>query len=350
VTQRYEFCTVLDSGYLARGLVLYRSLVERSVAFRLRVVCMDEKTERLLEQLALPGVDVISVGELEGRDPGLRAVRPDRTIKEYCWTLKPSLVLYLLEHEPELEQLAYIDADHMFWNDPAPIYRELDGGSVLIVPQRTESERVGRYNAGYVLFARSEATFEILRWWRERCLEHCEAGIDQTGDQGYLSEWPTRFAGVRVLHHPGGGLAPWNSNQHVLGTDNGVVTVDGLPLLFFHHQSLRLYRGLQRLHRLGLLGEAYRFQPRPVPVVWSINRWYRISEEERALVWEPYVSRVAEAVRDLQALDPGFDAGLRKLTRREIGDEVLRRVALRPARRALRRAERVLRQARPAGD
>lgn len=352
MTQRYELCTVLDPGYLARGLVLYRSLVERSVAFRLRVLCMDETTERLLERLALPDVDTLSVGELERRDPALAAVRPARTVKEYCWTLKPSLILHLLEREPELEHLVYVDADHMFWGDPAPVYAELDEGSALIVPQRTESERAGRYNAGFVLFRRTDVTNEILSWWRERCLEWSFAevggGNRRFGDQGYLAEWPTRFASVRVLRHPGGGLAPWNSNQHVLGTRDGTVTVDGLPLLFFHHQSLCLYRGLHGLHRLGLLGEAYRFQPRPVPLVWSINRWYPFSEQERTLVWEPYVRRVSEAIADIRALDHGFDAGLRQLTRREIGDEVLRRVALRPARRALQRVQRVVRQTRPA--
>ena len=353
MTQRYEFCTVLDSGYLARGLVLYRSLVERSVAFRLRVLCMDEMTERLLERLALPGVDVLSLGELERRDLALGAIRPARTIKEYCWALKPSLILDVLEREPELEHLAYVDADHLFWSDPAPVYVELAMGSALIVPQRTESELAGRYNAGFVLFRRTDESNAILSWWRERCLEWSYAGVGggnrRFGDQGYLAEWPTRFEGVRVLHHPGGGLAPWNSNQHALGTEDGVVTVDGLPLLFFHYQSLRLYSGLRRLHRLGLLGETYRFQPRSVPLVWSINRWYRISEQERSLVWEPYVRRVSEAIVDLQTLQPGFGAGLRQLTRREIGDEVLRTVALRPARQALRRAERVVRQTRPAG-
>jgi hypothetical protein len=348
MTQRYELCTVLDSRYLPLGLVLYRSLVERSGAFRLRVLCMDETTQRLLERLALPEVDALSVADLERHDPGLAAVRPSRTLREYCWTLKASLMLHMLEREPGLDHLAYVDADHMFWHDPAPIYRELDDGSVLIVPQRTETERMGRFNAGYVLFRRIGEAFDILSWWRERCLERCEEGVDETGDQGYLTEWPARFTDVRVLGHPGGGLAPWNSHRHVLGTRDGTVTVDGFPLLFFHHQSLRLYRGLHGLHRFGLLGQRYRFHPRPVPLVWSIDRWYPFSESERTLVWEPYVHRVSEAIADLDALDAGFDAGLRRLTRREIGGEVLRTVALRPARRALGRAKRVVREFSPA--
>src|SRR5436305_12299441 len=70
-----DFLVVLDWRYLPRAIALYRSLAAVSPSFRLRVYCMDEATERILGKLALPGLDVIGLGEPEADVPELRAVR-----------------------------------------------------------------------------------------------------------------------------------------------------------------------------------------------------------------------------------------------------------------------------------
>ena len=70
----YELCTLFDRNYLARGLVLYRSLVEEGADVRLRVFAMDDVVPKILEALALPGVEVVTLDELESLDPRLRAV------------------------------------------------------------------------------------------------------------------------------------------------------------------------------------------------------------------------------------------------------------------------------------
>lgn len=347
----YDLCTVVDAGYLARGLALYRSLEAQHVGVRLRVLCMDATSAGLLRRLALPGVELLILDELEQSDPALGAIKGTRTLVEYCWTLKPSLIRHIFKRESELGEVTYVDADHLFWDDPAPAYAELGDGSALIVPQRSGNDDAGRYNAGFVVFRRGEETDEILGWWRERCLEWSFAGVGggnrRYGDQGYLGDWPERYPGVRVLAHPGGGLAPWNYDRSRLGLEDGVVTVDGAPLLFFHHQSLRLYRGLRPAYRLRLLGDRFRLQAQPVPVVWAIGRWYSFSDEQRTLLWEPSAARLSTALAELRAVEPGFAGGLQRLPRRELAREIGRAVVPASGRRAARRITRALRPTSP---
>src|SRR5256714_14397849 len=136
-----DFLVVLDSWYLPRALVLYRSLAAVSPSFRLRVYCMDEATERILGKLALPGLDVIGLGELEADVPELRAVRGTRNQKEYCWTAKPVALLHALTREPTLGMLTLLDADLYFYADPAILLRALrPHDSILLVPHRFPPE------------------------------------------------------------------------------------------------------------------------------------------------------------------------------------------------------------------
>ena len=335
---RHELCTTVDDAYLVRLLVLHATLSERT-EFRLRVVCMDERTWELLERLALANVELIPVAEVERDDPELASVRSSRTLAEYCWTMKATLVARCFAREPTLSHLAYVDADHTFWSGVAPLLEELGDGNALLVPQRTDDDRVGQFNAGYVLFRRTEETSRLLAWWRERCLERCEADLDHIGDQPYLSEWPRRFDGVRVLEHPSGGLAPWSSDRVQLARAGARVTVDGRPLLFYHHQSFRIVEGRRWAKRLRLLGDRYVLEEGPVPFVWTIGRWYPFTAVERELIWEPYARRVSEALATLLALDRDYDPGYARLGPRAIGNEAVRSLVLRPARRVLARSE-----------
>ena len=167
-----EFCTLFDANYLPRGLVLYHSLAERCPDFRLRVFCMDSRTEDVLHALALPNLTVVSLAELESHDPVLAGVKGDRTPVEYCWTATPAICRYALETEPELREITYLDADLMFFGDPAPLFQELGSDSVLIVPHRYAPEHRGKeeasgvYNVEWLTFRRchAELTDRCLPW------------------------------------------------------------------------------------------------------------------------------------------------------------------------------------------
>jgi SAM-dependent methyltransferase len=292
---RNEFCTLFDVNYLPRGLVLYRSLADVCSDFRLRVFCMDDEVRELLDRLALPRLVPISLAELEAHDPALRAVKPTRTQVEYCWTATPAVCLHALERERDLDQITYLDADLMFFSEPAPVFDELAGDSVLIVPHRYASQwrhseaTSGRFNVQFLTFKRDERGLEVLRWWHDRCIEWCYARVEdgKMGDQKYLDEWPERFSGVHVLEHPGGGLAPWNVSRYELARQNGRVLVDGRPLVFYHYHSLRLLQPTPPARAAAALLNGYRFRDGPAPVVWTTS--YPMSPPELQMIWEPYL-------------------------------------------------------------
>src|SRR5204863_5119257 len=88
-----EFCTLFDSRYLLKGLVLHETLMRARPDARLTVYCFDDAAQELLGALALPGVETIALAELERGDAELAAVKGDRSAGEDCWTATPSLPL-----------------------------------------------------------------------------------------------------------------------------------------------------------------------------------------------------------------------------------------------------------------
>jgi hypothetical protein len=316
-------------------MVLYRSLAAVCDDFLLRVFCMDRNVERLLSSLALPHVEVIPLEALEAHDPELAAVKPSRSLGEYCWTATPAICLYALENESDLEIVTYLDADLMFHHRPDPLFEELGGDSILITPHRYAARwsgweaRGGTYNVQFVTFRRDVNGLAALRWWRERCIEWCYDRIEdgKFGDQQYLDDWPRRFQSVHVLQHPGGGVGPWNSARYRIRRRNGNLLVDDDPLIFFHYESVQLYHRLLMLRRLALRGRTWGAIDAPVPMLWAQAAAYETSADERALLWEPYARQLSDAICELRRHDPEFVGGF--------ADVGVAQLIARAARRAL---------------
>lgn len=244
------YCTYFDRHYLNRGLALIESLHRHETSpFTLFVVCMDEITRAVLAELAVPGLRLIPLHEIERKDEALLAAKGSRSLVEYYWTMTPTIILRILECHREIDLLTYLDADLFFFSTPQPIFEELGENSVLIHEHRFSPSQAslkahnGRFNVGLLSFRRDTRGLQALRWWRERCLEWCFARYEQgkMGDQLYLEDWPARFEGVSVLQHRGGGVGPWNHDQYDIGVSNeGRTMVDSAALIFYHFHSLKL--------------------------------------------------------------------------------------------------------------
>ena len=291
-----HFCTLFDQNYLFKAVVLHRSLLRHCPSFHLTAFCFDDEARRVVDELELPHVSTVSLGELEAFDPELHGVKADRSSVEYMWTATPALPLYELGNRLELDEVTYLDADLMFFSDPEPIFEELGDDSVLITPHRFSPELAhhainGIYNVQFLTFRRDERGLRALNWWHDRCIEWCYYRFEdgKLGDQKYLDDWPERFEGVHVSRHKGCGLAPWNITQFdVRETPQGVY-VDEDPLLFFHY------------HRVRLLDDG--------GSVWRPPGYY-ISPENRRLVYNPYLAELREAVAQVQQCVPAFANGL----------------------------------------
>lgn len=230
------------------GLALYHSLREHSnEPFTLWVLCFDQKTYEILDQLTLPGMRLISQEAFEAGDDELLQAKQNRNRVEYYWTCTPSLPLFILDHNPHVDLITYLDADLFFFSNPTPIFKELGDGSILIVGHRfprelLDKESFGIYNVSFLCFRRDQHGLSALRWWRDRCNEWCYKYLEfgRYGDQKYLDDWPSRFKNVIVLHHKGAGLAPWNMYQYQIIRRNDALYVDEDPLIFFHFHKFRM--------------------------------------------------------------------------------------------------------------
>lgn len=241
-----EFCTYFDSRYLARGLALAESLRVHCPDHRLWVLCLDDASYQALRVLALREVVPIPLEAFEAGDVALLAAKQTRSTIEYYFTCTPSLPLFVLRSDASVQMVTYIDADLFFFSSPEPLFSEMGGRSIAIVPHRFPAggrhfERYGVYNVGWLTFRRTEEGLACLRWWRERCLEWCfdreEPG--RFADQKYLDDWPDRFASVHVIRDAGANVAAWNLANHRVSRGPSGVLIDGEPLIFFHFHHLK---------------------------------------------------------------------------------------------------------------
>jgi hypothetical protein len=170
-----NYCTLFNSAYLARGLALYESLSRVCDQFQLYVFAFDDASFEYLKYKKLPNLTVISLHEFE--DQELLRIKPTRTAGEYCWTCTPSTILYCIEHY-NLDHCTYIDADMIFYSNPIVLNEEAGNRSVIITehrytPEYDQSATSGIYCVQYVLFKNDDAGMEVLRWWRNACIEWC---------------------------------------------------------------------------------------------------------------------------------------------------------------------------------
>lgn len=290
----YNFCTLFDSNYLSRGLVMYESLNRHCKDFHLYVFTFDNKTFEVLRKFNLLNTTIISLDQFEDKE--LLKVKKERSRIEYLWTCSSSIILYILENY-KVDNCTYLDADIYFFSSPKLLIDEIGDNSVIITehrftPRYKRYDRHGIYCVQFVFFRNSEQGIKILRWWRDACINWCyitkESG--RFGDQKYLDDWSERFRGVHVLQHLGGGLAPWNIQQYdfyLKGTQlfgREKKTKKEFEVIFYHFHGLKFLNN----NKVDLGG-------------------YEISENVINTFYKPYLGHLEKIKRDILSVDSSFD-------------------------------------------
>lgn len=225
---RTNLCTLFDSNYLDKGIVLYNSLANVSKDFCLYVLAMNDKCFDVLADLNLEFLKPIRLEDFENE--ALLAAKENRSRGEYCWTCSSSLIKYLL-NTYNLDYCTYIDADMYFYQDPQILIDEMiySGASAQVVEHRfakndNRAWRVGTYCVQFNTFKNDDKGLQILDEWVEYCLESCTQIPDgiHWGDQKYLDPLVNKYRdSICVLENLGGGMAPWNIAQYDFISDFG---------------------------------------------------------------------------------------------------------------------------------
>lgn len=258
----YNFCTLFDSRYLAKGIAMIDSLAESGIDFRLYFFPFDDKAEKVIKELDYDRVIIIPLRLFEDKD--LLKIKQSRSAAEYCWTCTPSTILYVLNNF-QAGECTYIDADLYFYSSPERIFAEMKDSSILLTEHRytreyDQTEISGRFCVQFTTFKKDPSGLNALIWWRNACIDWCYSRFEdgKFGDQKYLDDWPGRFPGVHVLEEPGGDLAPWNIQQYILLPDGKRITgrerTSGkeFAVIFYHFHDLKFFPG--NLADLGFTG------------------------------------------------------------------------------------------------
>ena len=246
MTAAHHYCTFFDRNYLVPGVALALSLRRQDPSSVIWTLCLDDETAAVVGRLSDLGMRAVPLAELEAGDPELAAAREGRTRAEYIFTLSPCLPLHLLECNPLVPSITYVDADMAFFSDPRSWWERLDRAEVLLVKHRFPDflrhlEMFGKFNVGILGFRNDAEGRRCLASWRRQCLDWCRDVVEpgRFADQKYLDAWPEQFQNVAVCDHPGINLAPWNWMSHRYRFRGGSLLVDGQPLVAFHFARFR---------------------------------------------------------------------------------------------------------------
>lgn len=292
------YLTYFDINYAVKGLAMIRSLLRQDPGSTVRVLCLDDEVLDLLAKLSIDGLIPARLSTIEAGDEDLASARSNRSRVEYYWTLTPTVLLHFLEGMEPDEILTYVDADMLFFSSTEPVFREMEGKSVLIhkhnfPPAYASFAANGEYNVGLVAFRNDREGIRVLDWWRERCNEwcydRCENG--KMGDQKYLEHFSSLSDKVAIAQNPGIGVAPWNFTGYRLGERERIPTVDGRDTVFYHY------------HSTAYLG--------PGCVAPCADLHYPCTTAQLRLFMIPYLEALDSALGEIVAIRPGFHAGFK---------------------------------------
>lgn len=277
---------------------MIRSLGRYCPGMQIYVLCMDDQTRFILERLKIPSVHCVCLSEVENAE--LLRAKADRTMAEYCWTLSSCFTWYVMQNNPKIDFLTYVDADLLFYSDVQPLFDEIGEASIAIIEHRfsdwlKDREVNGRFCVEWVGFRRDAQGLSCLGRWREQCLEWCYYRLEdgKMGDQKYLDDWPARYPDCHILQHPGAGVAPWNYDQYAFTFNSEMqIAVQATPLIFYHFHQFQLLKN-GKFDRLSNFYTMHCPEPNPV--------------------YEAYEIALEQSLSEVRAIDIGFSAGMRSV-------------------------------------
>ena len=246
------YCTIMTKSRLYQFLAQVVSLKKiRSGDFRFYVLCVDQEAFEVLNKLNWTNVHAILDEEL-GEE--VLALKKERRIHEYCWSLKGLWLETIFQKYPEVMRVTFMDSDLYFWDDPELIFKAQGDCSVLLSREEKYSPKwrasfvkkltrlTGEYNSGFISFKRDEMGISCLSWWKEKTLEACR--IDPRkgifGDQRYLNEMPQLFSNICDITTAGVNVGIWNYRKYTFSEKEGRVFIDKTPLNFYHFSGVRV--------------------------------------------------------------------------------------------------------------
>jgi SAM-dependent methyltransferase/glycosyltransferase involved in cell wall biosynthesis len=318
-------CTIVARNYLAQARVLGRSLNRTNPTATLWVLVVDGVHEGLDEPFTLVDPQELDLGT------DLAVMRLIYDVTELSTAVKPALLRALLKRTGG--PVTYLDPDIQVFSSLEEIEAGARAHGLVLTPhllaplpvdecQPTDVDILlsGSYNLGFCSMADRPDIHGLLDWWDASLRRDCiiDHSRGRFVDQRFMDLAPGFVDDFLVLRDPGYNVAYWNLSQRtVQRTDDGVVTVNGQELRFFH------YSGFDPRRPLRISKHQSRFTFADLPVVAELYAGYAEALREEDFAEQ---ARLPYAY-DKTAAGLLLDHPLRRLARRailegELSDEI----------------------------
>lgn len=281
-----QYCILLSKYRVYQGLALYYSLKKTMTKFKLYILCVDKEAFEFIKTMIEEDATAISLESLE--DDYLYSLKQNRLLEEYCWTLKPVFIEYLLNSFSDIKRITYLDADLFFYSEPNKIFEDTNEYSVLLSShdfsrQYKSLERYcGVYNSGLISFGNNAEGRACINWWKNRCYDLCSKQFsnNQFGDQKYLEHMPIEFENVMFIKAHGVNIAPWNHSKYVFSNKEDLVLVNNEKLICYHFSGFKLMNDLE----------------------FTLN--FGNEKKPNSVLYKPYIQMINKALIDYKKIKP----------------------------------------------
>jgi len=185
--------------------------------------------------------------------PNWKAWAFGHSIVELCTAVKGTAAEYLARRS-SVDRIMYIDPDIKIFNSLSILESMLDDHEILLTPHLLDAEndinaiqdneisalKHGIYNLGFFASRTSGQGLDFIKWWAARLRLFCRDDIPGGlfTDQRWCDLVPAFFSGLGIVRDRGFNVATWNIAHRPLSKDkNGVFSVAGVPLRFYHFTS-----------------------------------------------------------------------------------------------------------------
>jgi len=236
-------CTIIAKNYLAQARCLVESFLAHHPDGRAFVLLVDRPDGYYdLEQEPFTTVLAEDIGIPEF---GVMTFR--YTVLELSTAVKPFFLEYLFQNY-EYDRICYFDPDIYFYQPIDEIWKKLQSYGIVLTPHllgpldddfkpnELDILRAGAYNLGFIGLSRHPEVAEFLRWWKGKMAKQCIVAFDRGlfVDQRWVDLVPGLFSSVTIHRDPGCNVAYWNLYHRHVEYSDGVHTVNGSPLKFYH--------------------------------------------------------------------------------------------------------------------
>lgn len=242
-----HFFTSITANYLPKARVLAKSVKRHNPEAIFHLVLSDKVPEGF--KLDSEPFDSLILIEDLGI-PDISSWIFKHSVVELCTAVKGTAFVRIFEIT-DADKVVYFDPDIVVLRNLEELSNILEQASVVITPHQVVPDvtddaiidneicslKHGVYNIGFLAVKRSEEGLRFIHWWRDRLLKYCYDDIPNGlfTDQKWVDLAPAFFDDIFILRDKTYNVATWNlTHRDVRSNDDGVLTIEGSPVKFFH--------------------------------------------------------------------------------------------------------------------